>query len=228
MLQKLLWEYRQRKKLPLSYCLEGEDLIVNRLFRDQAQGFYVDVGARHPVMWSNTYLLYKRGWRGINIDAMPGSMTLFDRVRPRDINLELGIAERPGELLFHIFEEDPLNTFDPKLAKRRVDMGMTLLKEVPVACKPLSAVFKEFVKWPIDLLSIDVEGFDLQVLQSADLQEYRPRTIIVEDTSRELELSPISAFMHDNGYKLHAKTQSNSVFVLVADKPVRPYTGHEH
>lgn len=78
------------------YSQEGEDLLLSRILGDKKDGFYVDVGAHHPFRFSNTYLLYKQGWRGINIDAMPGSMKLFNRFRPRDINIECGVASGGG------------------------------------------------------------------------------------------------------------------------------------
>src|SRR5690554_6253894 len=75
-----------------SYSQEGEDILLEKLFEGKNDGFYVDVGAHHPRRFSNTYLLYRRGWRGINIDAMPGSMAEFRRLRGRDINLEIPIS----------------------------------------------------------------------------------------------------------------------------------------
>ena len=71
-----------------SYSQEGEDMLLDRFLEDRSVGFYVDVGAHHPKRFSNTYRLYCRGWRGLNIDANPGSMTLFQKLRPRDINVE--------------------------------------------------------------------------------------------------------------------------------------------
>src|SRR5690242_3324544 len=64
-----------------SYSQEGEDRILHSIFETVADGFYVDIGAHHPKRFSNTYLFYQRGWRGINVDAMPGSMVRFKRVR---------------------------------------------------------------------------------------------------------------------------------------------------
>ena len=66
-----------------SYSQEGEDLLVDRFLDCKPLGFYVDVGARRPKRFSNTYRLYRRGWRGLNIDANPGSMAPFRRIRPR-------------------------------------------------------------------------------------------------------------------------------------------------
>ena len=76
-----------------SYSQEGEDLILDRLLRRKPRGYYVDVGAFHPKKFSNTHLFYRRGWSGINIDATPGSMDEFRRVRPRDTNLEIAISD---------------------------------------------------------------------------------------------------------------------------------------
>ena len=75
----------------------GEDMILRHLIgSDKMDGFYVDVGAYQPVLSSNTYFFYLNGWRGINIEARPGSQALFDKVRSRDVNLELGISRESG------------------------------------------------------------------------------------------------------------------------------------
>ena len=96
----------------------GEDAVLQGIFQAEAwgraasklgegigsdRGFYVDVGAFAPIQHSNTYWFYKRGWRGINIDATPGSMRIFNRVRRRDINLELAISTQEGELTYYIW-----------------------------------------------------------------------------------------------------------------------------
>ena len=83
----LIWD-RERQA---SYSQEGEDRILQRLFENQTPGFYVDIGAHHPRRFSNTYIFYKQGWRGINVDATPGSMFLFRVFRKRDINLEIAV-----------------------------------------------------------------------------------------------------------------------------------------
>jgi len=102
-----------------SYSQEGEDLILLRIFEKKRIGFYVDVGAHHPFRFSNTYRFYLRGWRGINIDPMPGSMRLFNKFRKRDINLELAVGENEDTLIYYMFNEPALNTFDEGLAKTR-------------------------------------------------------------------------------------------------------------
>ena len=124
-----------------SYSQEGEDLLLRRIFEHQKIGFYVDVGAHHPFRFSNTYLLYKRGWRGINIDAMPGSMRLFRKFRPRDTNIECGVGLGGGHLMYHMFNEPALNGFSPELSTLYANNPLYHLKaSVPVQVKKLSEI----------------------------------------------------------------------------------------
>src|SRR5688500_1440642 len=99
-----------------SFSQEGEDLILRHIFKGKREGFYVDVGAYHPMRFSNTYLFYSMGWRGINIDATPGSMSAFRAVRPRDTNLQLAISDRNETLTLMMFDEPVLSTFSPDVA----------------------------------------------------------------------------------------------------------------
>ena len=81
-----------------SYAQEGEDRILMRYFDGRKKGFYLDVGAHHPKLYSNTYLFYNQGWNGINIDAMPGSMEIFNKQRSRDINIEAAISKNTEKI----------------------------------------------------------------------------------------------------------------------------------
>src|SRR5262249_6126797 len=107
----------------MSYSQQGEDMILHCLFQGHGRGFYVDVGAHHPTRYSNTYFFYLRGWRGINIDAMPGSMALFRHVRSEDINVECAIAATRGTRTFYLFNEPAVNGFAPELAERWLAEG---------------------------------------------------------------------------------------------------------
>ena len=101
-----------------SWSQEGEDMVLRRAFEKKKTGFYVDVGAHYPMRFSNTNFFYSRGWSGINIDAMPGSMKKFEKYRRRDINLELGVAQEEGVLDYYVFNEPALNTFSVKLVEK--------------------------------------------------------------------------------------------------------------
>jgi len=208
------------KKYSLSsYSQEGEDLILQRIFEYKNVGFYIDVGAYHPFRFSNTYLFYLKGWRGINIDPTPGSMKLFNKFRKRDINLEVGISEKEGVLAYYIFNEPALNTFDENLAKKRDgEKGYYIIKELSIKVYPLSKILEEYLPegQKIDFLTIDVEGKDFEVLKSNDWSRFRPKVVLVEILSSSIEEvfeSPIYIFMKENGYSFFAKTFNTCFFV---------------
>ncbi|MBP1652581.1 MAG: hypothetical protein H6Q26_2738, partial [Bacteroidetes bacterium] len=100
----------QIRYLAPAYSSEGEDLILKRIFDNKQNGTYVDVGAHHPFRVSNTYIFYKKRWKGINIDPNPGSKAMFDRYRPLDTNLEMGVSSTRQHLTYHIFNDPALNT----------------------------------------------------------------------------------------------------------------------
>lgn len=202
----------------LCYGQEGEDMILARIFKDRAAGFFVDVGAHHPTRFSNTYLLYRRGWRGVNIDANPGSMELFRKLRPRDINLELGIARAAGGMTYFDFVEPAFNTFDAAQAARvQQNSGVRLLREVTVPVEPLATVLERHVPEgrAIDLLTVDVEGLDYEVLASNDWDRFRPDFVLAE-VIRSLPGTPapdrVLEFMTGAGYEVYARTVNTCFF----------------
>ena len=77
LLKNLFSKIYYSKYSKASYSLSSVDLIIDRIFRDLKKGVYVDVGCNHPIKYNNTYLLYKKGWEGINIDADVNSINLF-------------------------------------------------------------------------------------------------------------------------------------------------------
>lgn len=179
----------------------GEDAILHSLFQKQLQlgykGFYVDIGAYHPTHHSNSYFFYINGWHGINIDACPGSMLKFQKQRPRDINLELGVAENEDTLTYYFI--DKASTMNSFSKENLVANGMinSVKKEIPVAVKPLSAILEKHLPTGqvIDFLSIDVEGLDLEALKSNNWDKFRPRVILIElDVESLLSISENKSF----------------------------------
>lgn len=202
-----------------SYAQEGEDIALLRAFGDKRDGFYVDVGAHHPKRLSNTYLLYRRGWHGINIDAHPGSMRRFRKQRPRDVNLEVGICETTGELQFFMFEESAIDTFSPELAQEYMERGYNLVSRQFVKTRPLASVLDEHVPpgQKVDLLSVDVEGLDMEVLRSNDWDRYAPAVLVVEDQGFDAaspDYSEVYRFLQNLGYQLAAKLLQSLIFAL--------------
>lgn len=201
------------------YSQEGEDLIVARLFDGKSDGFYVDVGAHHPIRHSNTYLLYRRGWRGINIDATPGSMAEFRRLRPRDINVECLVAGDPSPQRFYMFNEPALNTASRALADERPaeNARYQVTGEFELRPRSLASLLDELLPegQAIDLMSVDVEGLDLDVLRSNDWERYRPTLLLVEALNTgllDLDRHEIVRFLRERNYRPIAKLYNTVVF----------------
>ena len=202
------------------FSQDGEDAILLSFFGNKADGFYLDIGAHHPLRFSNTYLFYQQGWRGINIDANPGSMKDFEKIRPRDINLELAISSKGKELDFYMLNEPALNTFSKSLASEREQNPAYHLLEVrSIPCRTLTETLDEFLPEGqiIDFLNVDVEGHEYEVLSSNDWGRFRPNVIIVEelDESGLMDMektNPVRQLLIKNDYRFVAKTLRCSFF----------------
>jgi FkbM family methyltransferase len=200
-----------------AYAQDGEDVILERLLDGQTNGFYVDIGAHHPMRFSNTYLFYRKGWHGINIDAQPGSMAPFRRHRQRDTNLESGVGTLPGSFPYFRFDEPALNTFDPAEAKRKDAPPYHLLEVVEVAVRRLDDILNEHLPTgeEITFLTVDVEGRDLDVLQSNDWTRFRPRFVLAETLRADLlsiQEGDVSKFLAGVGYVPIAKAYNTTFF----------------
>jgi FkbM family methyltransferase len=205
----------------LSYAQEGEDVLLDRLLAKQTDGFYVDVGAHHPKRFSNTHYFYMRGWSGINIEPNPVVVGSFRQMRRRDINLQLGISGKAGELLYYEFNDPALNTFDKRLMQERernTSYRCTGAQTIRVAT--LASVLESNLPSDktIDFLTVDVEGLDIDVLRSNDWDRFRPRCVVSEALNADMTLldmasNPLVAYMETQEYRLTAKT-CNSWFFL--------------
>lgn len=203
----------------ISYAQEGEDMILLRLFGKYSRGFYVDVGAHHPFRFSNTQALHMRGWKGINIDADPNAIAAFRRVRPRDINLSLGVMDSVGRSTLHVFSDPALNTFNVELANKREQLpAYRLLERREIEVDRLGAILARYLAKDatIDLLNVDVEGHDLDVLHGNDWERFRPRCVVVEariSALDEIVSDPIHRFLTKENYRLYAKTVNTLIYV---------------
>jgi FkbM family methyltransferase len=166
----------------LSYAQNREDVLLNRLFIDRPDGFYIDVGACHPVFHSVTKLAYDRGWNGINVEPMPNMYRMLARDRPRDINLHMGLSNREGTSTFY---EVPAamgySTFSREQAED-LRRKRYVLEEHSIPVTTLSHVCEKYVGRTIDFLKIDVESYEREVLEGGDWHRYRPRVVLIEAT----------------------------------------------
>ena len=201
-----------------SYSQEGEDIILARYLYNREKGFYVDVGAHHPKRFSNTYLFYKRGWRGINIDPNPEAIALLNKYRPRDINLQLGISTEPGKLKYFLFDEPAVNTFDEARADwLQENTDYRIIAKENIAVDRLDNVLNQYLttEEKIDFMSIDVEKYELNVVESNNWKNYRPTLLLVESLDSSLSSisnDPLHNYLSNEDYILHAKTMNTLVY----------------
>lgn len=197
----------------------GEDILLNEyLFKNQANGFYVDVGCFHPKLISNTHLLHKKGWTGINIDPNPETISLFNKYRPEDVNIQAGVAATEEELIYYNFSHAGINTFSKEHAdKKNSKAWSTLLSAEPVKCYPLSTILERYLpaNTQIDLLDIDVEELDLQVLRSNNWDKYRPRVVLVEDRDfrKQMTDSEVYKYLVGQGYTFYSYCEMTLIMI---------------
>lgn len=219
---KILEEYKYLPFGNISYSQEGEDLILSRLFNEKRNGFYIDIGAHHPIRLSNTYKFYLMGWNGINIDAAPGSMVPFRQIRDRDINIEAALSDETKELQYYIFNEPALNTLSKETAETKSKISGYYIKEViSLKTETINSLLAKNIKSEqvIDFLTIDIEGLDIIVLKSLNFSKYRPVAILIEIKDFNVyENSDLVKFLNINSYHFYAKTV-NTVFFLRRDNP---------
>jgi len=195
------------------YSQGGEDAIVFNTFTyliPVKNGFYIDIGAYHPFKHSNTYLLYKAGWKGINIDPRPGSKALFNHYRRRDINIEAGIAANDGKMIYYMLDDiSTMNTFSKDNLERN-DLLNKVTKTVDVSVFTLNSLLQQYphVK-TVDYLNIDAEGFEMEVLSGLDFSLFAPRLISIEQNDilnfEDVLSSVVAKYLISKGYSPYAK-----------------------
>jgi FkbM family methyltransferase len=203
----------------LYFSQTGEDHLV-LAYHPKSDGFFVDVGAFHPIELSNTFSLYLRGWRGINIEPNPRMTELFRQLRPEDLTLQCGVSRSVKEMEYISFSQPSCNTFSKAFAEtvlKHDDQYKIQPKREKIPTKPLTMILDEhFPKGQsFDLLTIDVEGMDFEVLESLDWTRYRPILVLVEDHHFNIESpqdSKIYRFMKSKGYTFAAKTLFTLLF----------------
>lgn len=190
-----LWAFFVRR-LPgncqISHSQFGEDMILSWLFRHRRgkQGRFVDIGAYHPITFSNTFTLYCQGWRGINVEPRPGAMAEFEVYRPEDVNLRLCITpEKAENAVLYQFEQAIHNTIDESDARKSVAGGRKLVCTETIAAMTVNEVLEKYhpAGEAIDLFTIDVEGVDEAILLSLDWTRFTPMVLIFESREHSYE-----------------------------------------
>jgi FkbM family methyltransferase len=168
----------------ISYAQNFEDVILNRLFKNQNSGFYADVGAYDPFIKSVSCLFHQKGWSGINIDLCPENIERFNALRPNDINLCSAVGARNEEKTFYMIPGTTRSTVLDSLGEDYMRRGSQVTKST-LRVRPLKEIFHEHRIDHLDFISIDVEGAERDVLEGLDFGKVKPRVFILEATYPE-------------------------------------------
>ncbi len=166
--------------MDLSYAQNLEDYHLSRVFGDQACGFYIDVGAGHPVADNVSCWFYLRGWKGIVVEPQQKLADLYAHIRPRDNVACCVLGRQKGEAEFHTVDRlHGFSTTMDEFARKAADFGAGFTtKKMPM--DTLASLCARNTPDVIDFLKIDVEGAEGEVLAGNDFLRYRPRIILCE------------------------------------------------
>lgn len=222
-MKNLLQEFFHRgnevsSALAYSYSQEGEDLVLKDLMikaginPEKIVGSFVDVGAHHPLRFSNTNLFYEWGWRGINFEPNPGAIALFEEARPQDTNFGIAVGRERKTATFFLYNESALNGIDndrtEELRNTAYELEGTVAVEVFPLCEKLKEVWEDGLPG-VAFLTLDVEGYELEVLEGNDWEKFRFDFVLVEqkyDDLTRISDNPVHQFLEREGYKACAAT----------------------
>ncbi len=203
-----------------SYSQCGEDVIARTLFDmlGIAHPNYLDIGAHHPHFLSNTYLFYREGSRGINVEPDPELYARFLSSRPRDLNLNVGVGESPGHLDLYVMSSRTLNTLSENEAHLYESQGYKIVGKHSVEITTINKIIDQHLGGAPDFLSVDVEGLDYMILAALDFERYRPVLICVETITFSSvgvgqKRTEIDELLTQRGYMRFADTYINTLYV---------------
>ena len=195
----------------ISYGQNWEDVRLRRIFANQRDGFYIDIGAALPVNHSFTKYLYDKGWTGINVEPLPQFFSVLAKQRDRDLNINAAVSTQHGQVTLFVDELAPGSS---KIVSADFEDDSTVL----VDTVSLSAICEQYAKSTIDVMKIDVEGAEEEVIRSGDWAKFRPRLLVVEANQPD-SWEPI---LLKHGYLRVAHDGINIWFVEPNDRKWRP------
>ena len=185
----------------------GEDIFINRFFKNLTNGVYVDIGCYHPIKSSLTYNLFQKGWSGLNVDLSKTSIDLFNSSRPNDVNIRAAVTDFDGETFY--YENGIINQQNSLIENKN-------LKKIPIKAFKLSTILEDNKFKKIDFLNIDVEGCDYKVLKGINFSSIRPKLICIEENNYNLEKiinNETHQFLIKNEYFLASKMGVSLIYI---------------
>lgn len=207
-----------------SYSQCGEDVIIEFLLRDvlhYSSISYVDIGVHHPIVLNNTYLLYDtfEVRCGVLVEPNPSMAGLITSTRSKDHFENIGIYCGGGDLTYYRMDVDTLNTFSEISALDYVKKGHAIVGKDEIKTVDINELFCKYFcsDSRINVLSIDVEGVDVEIIQSIDYEKWTPERMCVETIeylgAKRGDFQALVSFLESKGYIVFADTYINTIFV---------------
>jgi len=195
------------------YSQFGEDYTIQKYFPENF-GFYLDIGSGDPVRGSNTFKLYKKGWRGILIDPLSQNIYKSKLLRHKDKSIRGLIGKESSRTLFYELEPYEYSTsVESRALELLASKKANLVKKVFINTINFSDLKLNFDSSIPSLLNIDIEGSDYEVLSTINLNQNRFRVLIVEDFTPNLDQSNIHKYIMFNAYQLVDRNGPSSIYV---------------
>lgn len=207
----------------ISYAQAGEDLVIQLITERMGLSklTYLDIGTNHPKKFNNTYLFYKKGNKGVCVEPDPSLVRVIKSQRPNDTCLNVGLSSgEEGVADFYVMSVNTLNTFSKEDAEALDKEGTFKIKEViKIPLKNINNIISENFKNGVpNFISLDVEGWNEEIVRSFDFSKFRPEifcieTAYFEPTGQIKRIEGIFEVMKQNGYHIFADNQINTIFV---------------
>jgi FkbM family methyltransferase len=211
-----------RYQFAQTYAQGGEDILIERGLKMAGVAFptYLDIGTNHPIHGNNTYLLYKNGARGVCVEPNPKFNEWIKKYRPQDKILNIGVGVSDSQSIdFYVITPDVLSTFDKEEAERFSHEGIVEIKEIiKVPVMTINQIIDNNFETQPDLISVDVEGWNQQIIESFDFSRFRPKVFCIEtitftmDNTGAKMMSIINRLIQ-NDYWILGETYVNTVFI---------------
>lgn len=209
-----------------TYAQQGEDILIQSALKlhHLTKPTYLDIGVYDPIRDNNTYLMYKKGSRGVLVEPNPALIARIRRKRPRDIVIHAGVAPTDNPLAtYYVMAQGggALNTFKKEEADYMVASGSygknAIREAVSVPLISINAIMERYFPQGPDVLSLDAEGFDLELIRALDFTRFAPKIICVETLrydahGRLHKVEEIIEYVKSKGYGIFADTYTNTIF----------------
>ena len=198
------------------YSQCGQDMFINFLFQNSDDGFFLDIGGNDPITINNTYFFEKKGWKGLAFEPQPKYQEKWKAERTTPC-LPFALGDEEKELTFNIMDKDYLSSAEGvniEEIKELLESGeVKVLDKIKVQQRILKDILEERNIKDIDFVSLDVEGYELQVLKGIDFDKVTIKCFAIENEDNMEMLYRIRKYLIDRGYWLIARLAQDDIFV---------------